>query len=37
MRRIVLVRGAAGIVGAALRRPDGPTGGFFHNGRLLPW
>ena len=37
MRRIVLVREAAGIVGAALLSPDAPTGGSFHDGRLLPW
>jgi hypothetical protein len=37
MRRIVLVRGAAGIVWAALLPPDGPTGGFFRDGRLIPW
>ena len=29
--------GAASIVWAALLSDDGPTGGFFRDGRPLPW
>jgi NAD(P)-dependent dehydrogenase (short-subunit alcohol dehydrogenase family) len=29
--------GAKGIVWAALLEPDGPTGGFFRDGRTIAW
>jgi hypothetical protein len=29
--------GAAGVVWAANLPDNGPTGGFFHDGRPLPW
>ncbi len=29
--------GAAGVVWAATLGPDGPTGGFFRDGRPHPW
>jgi len=29
--------GAAGVVWAAMLRPDGPTGGFFRDGRAIAW
>ena len=29
--------GAAGVVWAATLGPDGPTGGFFRDGRAHPW
>jgi NAD(P)-dependent dehydrogenase (short-subunit alcohol dehydrogenase family) len=29
--------GAASIVWAAVLPPDGPTGGFFRDGRRIPW
>jgi hypothetical protein len=29
--------GAAGIVWAATLAPDAPTGGFFKDGRPIPW
>jgi hypothetical protein len=29
--------GAASVVWAALLSDDGPTGGFFRDGRPLPW
>jgi NAD(P)-dependent dehydrogenase (short-subunit alcohol dehydrogenase family) len=32
-----VVEGAAGIVWAATLPPDGPTGGFFRDGRPIPW
>jgi NAD(P)-dependent dehydrogenase (short-subunit alcohol dehydrogenase family) len=32
-----VAEGAAGIVWAALLAPDGPTGGFFRDGKALPW
>lgn len=32
-----VTEGAAGVVWAATLPPTGPTGGFFHDGRPLPW
>jgi len=32
-----IAEGAAGIVWAATLPPDGPTGGFFRDGRAIPW
>lgn len=32
-----VAEGAAGVVWAALLPDDGPTGGFYRDGRLLSW
>ncbi|RUW30417.1 short-chain dehydrogenase, partial [Mesorhizobium sp. B2-5-13] len=32
-----VAQGAAGIVWAATLPDDGPTGGFFRDGKRLPW
>ncbi|RWC68939.1 MAG: short-chain dehydrogenase, partial [Mesorhizobium sp.] len=32
-----VAQGAAGIVWAATLPDDGPTGGFFRDGKKLPW
>jgi NAD(P)-dependent dehydrogenase (short-subunit alcohol dehydrogenase family) len=32
-----VAEGAAGIVWAATLAPDAPTGGFFRDGRRIPW
>jgi NAD(P)-dependent dehydrogenase (short-subunit alcohol dehydrogenase family) len=32
-----IAEGAASVVWAALLDDDGPTGGFFRDGRALPW